>query len=101
MTRVEKYHRYREEISNMKVENFSTKKEVSSQIEKDDYHTKVISYDKVMDIFDIYDTDATNKKHKRLFHLRKDQIIYCLIATIIILIILIPMIFIGIDLWGK
>ena len=34
MTRVEKYRRYRQEISNMKFETFSEKREVAKQVDK-------------------------------------------------------------------
>lgn len=99
MTRVEKYSRYRKDIANMKVESFSSKKEATEKIENS-LNNKV-GYEEVIGILRIYNNgeEHVNKKHS--IHLRKDQIIYCIVAILCIAIILMGLILVGIDLWGK
>lgn len=99
MTRVEKYRRYREDIANMKVETFSSKKKVVDKIEKGE--GKKVGYENVMDIHDIYDNGHNQPKKRRTIRIKKYQIIYCSIAILIIAIILFALILVGINLWGN
>lgn len=100
MTRVEKYRTYREEIANMKIESFSSKKVVSQRIERicNDNESSKLGYDEVLKVFDVYDSDAKKvKKHINL-RLKKSQIIYLLVATIVIVGLLIGVIVTGLKL---
>ena len=103
MTRVEKYRRYRQEIANMKFEESSSKQKlVNEQIRKDSsYDNKVIGYESVMNVFDSYDTNGKNQKHKHSFRIRKDQVRYCLVAVSVLSVLLVGIILVGINLWGK
>lgn len=102
MTRVEKYRRYREEISNMKFETFSTKKEAANQIEK--LHSSSsgnkLAYEDVMEVHAVYEKNKSKIKRFRLVPLTKFEIIYSLIAIFIILIILVALIYTGNKIWG-
>lgn len=103
MTRVEKYRRYREEIANMKVENFSSKSEAAKQVDKITSLTgdNKIGFEDVMGIREIYaENDEITKKTHR-FHLREDQIIYLLVCFLIGAILLVSLIVTGINVWGK
>ena len=97
MTRVEKYRTYREEIANMKIENFSSKKVTSQKIERIriDNDSAKLGYDEVLNAFDIYDTDAKKVKTKYRVHLRKAQIVYLVVATVVIVGLLIGVIITG------
>ena len=64
MTRVEKYRRYREEISNMKFDSFSVKREATSKF--DQSSDNLLDYEKVMDIHEIYNNGEIQFK-KKLF----------------------------------
>ncbi len=101
MTRVEKYRRYRDEISNMKFETFSQKKEAAKQInllrEKDSGDK--LNYEDVMEVHEVFVSEK-KIKHFKLFPLTKYEIIYTLIAIFIILIILLALIFTGKKIWG-
>lgn len=101
MTRVEKYRRYREQISNMKFEVFTKKSNAAKQIERihDSNRGNKLGYEEVMEIQKVYDTDAkTHKKH--VFKFRKQQFFYCLIAFLVIAIILIALIKTGFEVFG-
>lgn len=99
MTRVEKYSRYRKDIANMKVESFSSKKEATEMIENSTGNK--VGYEEVIDIHNLYNSGELKVTKKHSINLRKDQIIYCVVAILCIAIILIGIIFVGIDLWGK
>lgn len=81
MTRVEKFHRYREEIANMKVENFTEKKITSDQVEMmiDSKGSKNLDCD---EIYTAYNLDG--KKTKFSLNLRISQLIYFVIACVVI-----------------
>lgn len=84
MTRVEKFRRYREEIANMKVEDFSEKKLTAKKVSKI-RESKSLTYH---DIADVYQLDES--KHSSLgFRLSKDQILYLVVAfaTITLLVV--------------
>lgn len=81
MTRVEKFHRYREEIANMKVENNSSKKITSDQIESiiDKNGSKKLNYDEIITAYNIEKSSL-----KVGLNIRLTQILYWLLACIII-----------------
>ena len=97
MTRVEKFRRYREEIANMKFESSSSKKTLSETIERMcvDNDSSKLKYEQVLDVFDTYDPDAKNTIKKHHIKLRKNQIIYWSIASVVILALLIAIIVVG------
>lgn len=97
MTRVEKFRRYREEIANMKFETSSNKKVMSEQIGRmcGDNKNSKLNYEQVLDIFDSYDPDAKNTKNRHHIRLRKSQIIYWSIASVVILSLLIGIIIVA------
>ena len=102
MTRVEKYRRYREEISNMKFENFTQKKEASGQVEKirnTDFESK-LNYDEVMEIHEVYEENDEKVKKTKFMPLTKYEIVYSLIAILLFVIILLALIFTGRKIWG-
>lgn len=102
MTRVEKYRRYREEISNMKFETFSQKKEAAEQIQK--LHNansgNKLTLDNVLEVHDVFDGNKKKIKRIQLFPLTKFEILYSLIAIISIAIILVALILTGNKIWG-
>lgn len=103
MTRVEKYRRYRQEIANMKFEDSSSKQKlVNDEIRKDSlYDNKLVGYESVMNVYDSYDTNGKNQKHKHSFRIRKDQVRYCLIAASVLTVLLVGIILVGIKIWGN
>lgn len=100
MTRVEKYRRYREEIANMKFESASSKKTMSIKIGRmcDNNDSSKLNYEQVINLFDTYDPDAKNTAKRRNFRLRKSQIIYWSIASVVILGLLIGIIVTAVNL---
>lgn len=94
MTRVEKFRRYREEIANMKFESSSSKKTLSQTIERmcEDNDSPKLKYEQVLNVFDTYDPDAKDTKKRFHIKLRKSQVIYWSIASVIILGLLIGII---------
>ena len=103
MTRVEKYRRYRQEISNMKFETFTQKREASKTIDK--LHDKrlgdKLNYEQVMAVNEVFDEGEVSKfKKRRFLNLTKYEIIYCLIAFIIIALLIIGLVITGIGLKG-
>jgi len=101
MTRVEKYRRYRQEISNMKFETFSQKREVANQIDKlhGDRLENKLNYDEVMSVHESFDEGDIKFKKRRLINLTKYEIFYLLIAIGIIAILTIGLVISGIKLW--
>ena len=103
MTRVEKYRRYRNEISNMKFETFTTKREAAMQIDK--LHNsnlgRKLNYDQVMSVHEVYDDKEVKLKKRRFLYLTKYELLYCLIASIIILTLVVAIILVGIHVGGK
>ena len=101
MTRVEKYRRYRQEISNMKFETFSEKREVAEQVDK--IHNprtgNKLNYEEVMDINDAFNKGEVKFKKRRLINLTKYEIFYYLIAFGIIAIFVVGLIVTGILTW--
>ena len=102
MTRVDKYRRYRKEISNMKFEKFSQKKEAAMTVEK--LHNmdsgNQLTYDDLMVVHEVFDEEKPKVRKIRLIPLTKYEIIYSLIAIFIILIILVALILTGKKIWG-
>ena len=103
MTRVEKYRRYRQEISNMKFETFSEKKEVAKQVEK--IHSNNLgskmNYEDVMAVNESFDKGEIKFKKRRLINLTKYEIFYYLIAFGIIAILAVALILTGVFTWRK
>jgi len=102
MTRVEKYRRYRNEISNMKFETFTQKREASDTIDK--LHDKrlgnKLNYEQVMIVNEVFDEgEVTKFKKRRLINLTKYELLYFLIAIIIILLLTLGLVISGIKLW--
>ena len=103
MTRTEKYRQYREEISNMKFETFSQKREASETIEKlhDTRSGKKLNYSQVMEANEIFDQGEVKFKRRRQINLTKYEIFYYLIAFGIIAILVIGLVISGTILWRK
>ena len=103
MTRTEKYRQYREEISNMKFESFTQKREASDTIDK--LHNKHLgnkmNFNDVMTANEVLDTREVKIKKRRLINLTKYEIFYFLIALGIITILVLGLIISGLNLWGK
>ena len=99
MTRVEKYRRYREEISNMKIESFTAKKEAADQVEKFQYDatTKKLNLEQVMEVHEVYDNNEQVSKKINHYQISRFEKKLYLIAFLIIAIILIALIFTGIN----
>ena len=101
MTRVEKYRRYRQEISNMKFETFTQKREASETIDK--LHDKILgnklNYEQVMSVNEVFDEGEIKFKKRRLINLTKYEIFYFLIAFGIITILVAGLIITGTKLW--
>ena len=103
MTRTEKYRQYREEISNMKFESFTQKREASETIEKlhDTKASNRLNLEQVMIANEVFDEGEIKFKKRRLINLTKYEIFYFLIATLVIVALVIGLIVTGINLWGK
>ena len=103
MTRTEKYRQYREEISNMKFESFTQKREISDTIEK--LHDKRLgtrlALEDVIDASRSFDEGEVKFKKRRRINLTKYEIFYFLIATFVIVGLVIGLIVTGLNLWGK
>lgn len=101
MTRVEKYRRYRNEISNMKFETFSQKQELAEQLDKvhDNRFGNKLNYEQVMAVNDSFDKGETKFKKRRLINLTKYEIFYFLIAAIIIMLLVVGLVITGIKTW--
>ena len=102
MTRVEKYRRYREEIANMKFESSSSRKTISEKIERirGGNESSKLNYEQVLNVFGTYDSDAKINK-TRHFRLKKSQVIYWSIASVVILGLLIAIIVVACNMWGN
>ena len=101
MTRVEKYRRYRQEISNMKFETFSEKKEVAEQVDKV-YNSKLgnkLNYEQVMAVNETFNNGKVKFKKRRSINLTKYEIFYYLIAIGIIAVLVIGLVISGILTW--
>ena len=98
MTRVEKYRRYREEISNMKFENFSVKREASHRVENLYGNRKEdkLNFEDIMVVQEVFEKGQIPEKNKRLINLTKYEIFYYLIAIIFVVIIIAAMIIVSI-----
>ena len=80
MTRVEKFHRYREEIANMKIEDNSSKSLASKQVQNMRKNSEKINYDEVINAYGI-----KNEKSLRIgLKIRLDQVLYVALALIVI-----------------
>ena len=103
MTRVEKYRRYRQEISNMKFETFSEKLEIAEEVDKvrNAGSDNKLKYDDVIAVNEAFDKGDVKFKKRRLINLTKYEIFYYLIAFGIIAILIIGMIMTGTILWRK
>ena len=97
MTRVEKYRQYREEISNMKFEDFSQKREASKQVEEL-YGNRVdekLNFEDIMVVHEVFDKTELKTKNKRLINLTKYEIFYYLIAIIFVVVIIAAMVIVS------
>ena len=103
MTRTEKYRQYREEISNMKFESFTQKREASETIEKlhDTKASNRLNLEQVLIANEVFDEGEIKFKKRRLINLTKYKIFYLLIAALVIVILVIGLIISGLKLWGK
>ena len=101
MTRVEKYHRYRIEIANMKFETLTTKSKVSKEIDKLHNHDvgSKLNYEQVMNVHEVYDDSDTKLKKRKLICLTKYEIFYYFIALIFLLGMIIALILVGLNTW--
>ena len=103
MTRTEKYRQYREEISNMKFESFTQKREASETIEKlhDTKASNRLNLEQVLIANEVFDEGEIKFKKRRLINLTKYEIFYFLIAALVIVVLVIGLIISGLKLWGK
>jgi len=103
MTRTEKYRQYRKEISNMKFESFSQKREASETIEKlqGNRLSRHLNYEQVMDANKVFDEGEVKFKKRRLINLTKYEIFYYIFAISIVLFLIIGLIISGTKLWGN
>ena len=103
MTRTEKYRQYREEISNMKFETFTQKREASDAIEKlnGKRNSKKLNYEEVMEANEVFNEGEVQLKKRRIIKLTKYEIFYYLIACSLILLLVIGLIISGVSVWGK
>ena len=103
MTRTEKYRQYREEISNMKFESFTQKREASETIEKlhDTKASNRLNLEQVLIANEVFDEGEIKFKKRRLINLTKYKIFYLLIAALVIVVLVIGLIISGLKLWGK
>ena len=101
MTRTEKYRAYRNEISNMKFDTFSPKKEVAKKVtnvHSESYGSK-IKYEDVMLVQESLGHEEVNFKRKKLIGLTKYEIFYFLIFIVFVIILTTLVILTGIKLW--
>ena len=101
MTRIEKYREYRQEISNMKFETFSQKREVSHKVGKvhdSDLGSK-LNYEQVMNIHEVYDSAQIESKRNYHFPFTKYEIFYYLFALSFIAVMIVALILVGINQW--
>lgn len=98
MTRVEKYRRYREEISNMKFEKVSEISEASKQVKKlcGNRANEKLDFESVMVVHEVFEKDQLTQKNKRLINLTKYEISYYLVAIIFVVIVIAAMVIISI-----
>ena len=102
MTRVEKYRRYREEISNMKFETFTLKKEACEQVERiqKTQSGNRLNFEDVMEIHQVFEENPTKHKKNRLIPITKFELFYSLIAISLFTLTLLALIFTGMKIWG-
>lgn len=101
MTRVEKYRRYREEISNMKIESFTSKKNAATQVERFQADgTSKLNLEQIMEVHEAYDNNDEVSKKKNPYKISRFETKIYVIAFSIIAIILIALILTGIKLRG-
>lgn len=86
MTRVEKFHTYRQEIANMKVEEFSVKSETSKRISE---ITRIkssskLDYDEIMSPLELFEKGSNKNKKLYRFKPSLDQILYVLVGLILV-----------------
>jgi len=101
MTRTEKYRQYRNEISNMKFDTFSPKKEVAKKVtnvHSEAYGSK-IKYEDLMLVQESLGSEEVNFKRKKLIGLTKYEIFYFLIFLLFVIILGVFVILTGIKLW--
>ena len=102
MTRVEKYRRYRNEISNMKFENFTEKDKTAMEVQK--IHkfesSNRLNYDQLMLVHESLDEGESNLKRKKGIVLTKYNIFYFSIFLFFVIILTVSLILVGIKLWG-
>lgn len=96
MTRVEKYRKYRQEIENMKSEDFSSKKEAGDKI--GDGGSRKIGYDKVINIHEMYEPNDKKHKTKHRIQITKAKVTYWSIALLVIAILVVAIIIVAINL---
>lgn len=101
MTRVEKYRRYRNEISNMKFDTFSEKKEVAKEVGKvhSDAYSSKLNYEQVMLVQEAIGEEQVNFKRKKFIGLTKYEIFYFVISIVLVIILLVLVILTGIKVW--
>lgn len=86
MTRVEKFHDYRQEIAKMKVEDNSLKSKTAkhiSEITKNKPNNQ-LAFDEIMKPVDLFENKS--KENKKLYRnkLSLDQFLYGLVAVIVV-----------------
>ena len=101
MTRVEKYRRYRQEISNMKFETFTKKRKVAQEVDKlnENKQSNLLNYEEVMIVNESFDESEIKFKKRRLIYLTKYEIFYLIIAFGIIAILVLGLIITGTKVW--
>ena len=101
MTRTEKYRAYRNEISNMKFDTFSPKKEVAKKVTnvRSEAYGSKLNYEDVMLVQESLEHEEVNFKRKKLIGLTKYEIFYFLIFIFFVIILTILLVVTGIKLW--
>ena len=106
MTRVEKYREYRKEILNsFYADKKVTKKKQSSDLVSratlNQDATNSLSYDEVLEVYQIYDKgDDETKKKNRLSKAQKHYRIFIIVCLTIIALLASGMVIVGIKLFG-
>ncbi len=106
MTRTEKYKKYRDEIEHTTFDDEEkSKKEQSAEmvdeiLKKENRGTNNLSFNELKEIHDIYVEPEPVEKKKKINPIKKKQILFVIICSVVIIGLLIGLILVGIKLFG-
>ena len=105
MTRVEKYREYRKEILNSFYNDKKvTKKSIASQrVSNATLNTDTgnsLSYDDVLEAYELYDEKVEVQEKKTLSKVQKKQLVFLIVGILIVLGLLAGLIIVGIKVFG-